>query len=222
MRRLLLAGAGGLAREVLDLLPRLPDVEAAGLLDDDPATWGTTVGGVPVLGGIEQAKHHEEHGLVLCAGTGLARRAIWSRLHAAGVTGERLVTLVAPDVHLPASCRLGAGTIVLSGTVLTSHVTVGEHVVVMPHVTLTHDDVVEDFVTLCSGVRLGGRVHVREGAYVAMGAAVRENVEIGRASVLGMGSVLLEPLPAGETWVGVPARPLARAEAPGARSRSWR
>ena len=77
----------------------------------------------------------------------------------------------------------------------------------MPGVVLTHDDQINDFATLCARVTLGGNVLVGEGAYLGMGAMVRERVEVGEGSTLGMGAVLLRDLPAGETWVGVPAQP---------------
>jgi acetyltransferase-like isoleucine patch superfamily enzyme len=116
--------------------------------------------------------------------------------------------MVHPGVEIPRSCSVWIGSIVLAGVVLTADVRVGEHVVVMPNVTLTHDDVLDDFATVCAGVSLGGGVHVGAGAYLGMNAAVRENVVVGVDSTLGMGSVLLEDLPEKKTWAGVPARPL--------------
>ena len=95
-------------------------------------------------------------------------------------------------------------------TVLTADVHIGRHVVVMPHVTLTHDNRIEDFATLCAQVVLGGSVHVGEAAYLGMGSSVREGIAIGTEATLGMGAVLLEDLPAGATWAGCPARPLER------------
>jgi acetyltransferase-like isoleucine patch superfamily enzyme len=107
--------------------------------------------------------------------------------------------------------------VLLAQSVLTAGVLVGAHVAVMPRVVLTHDDEVEDFATLASGVVLGGGVRVGRGAYVGAGAVVREQVTIGAGSLIGMGSVVLRDVPPGEVWVGNPARrlrSLASADAP--------
>jgi acetyltransferase-like isoleucine patch superfamily enzyme len=76
----------------------------------------------------------------------------------------------------------------------------------MPHVTLTHDDVIEDFATVASGVCLGGGVQVGRGAYVGAGALVREYRTIGSGALVGMGAIVTRDIPAQEVWAGVPAR----------------
>ena len=202
---LLLLAASGLAREVLSVC-RLLGTPVAGLLDDDPAKAGSTVGGVPVLGGLDAVGRHPDARLLVCAGRGPARRAIVGRLTASGVAEDRFATLIDPSVHVPDSCSVGAGTILLAHTVLTADVTVGRHVVCMPAVTLTHDDVLADYVTLAAGVTLGGGVRVGEAAYLGMNASVRERLTIGAGALLGMGAVLVRDQPAGSVLAGNPAR----------------
>lgn len=197
--------AGGLGREAAAVIRRLPDWDLVGFLDDD----GERATGSPVLGGIDDAAAHPDVSFLVCAGRGQSRRAIVTRLRDRGVTDDRFATLIAPDVHVPASCSVGPGSIVLSGTVLTSDVTIGAHVVLMPGVVLTHDNVVHDYATLCARVALGGNVVIGEAAYLGMGALVRERVRVDAEGTLGMGAVLLEDLPGLETWVGVPARRLS-------------
>lgn len=215
MTRLMLVGASGLARETLEVVRLLGAAEEVSVVDDDPATWGTDLAGAPVVGGLDLVPEYGDHELLVCVGRGPGRRAIVRRLTDLGVAPERYATLVHPAVDVPASCDVGRGTILLAGVVLTTAVRLGDHVVAMPHVTLTHDDVVDDYATLCAGVSLGGAVHVQEGAYLGMGATVREGSLVGVDTVLGMGAALVEDLPAGETWAGVPARPV-RARSGGA------
>lgn len=212
MSRLILVGDSGLAREALALERIRGRYDAVAMLDDDPKRWGRTVDGVEILGPIELAAEPAVGDLVLCIGAGTARRTVVQRLGALGVTADRYATLVHPSVEIAPGCTVGHGSIVLAGVVLTADVHVQRHVVVMPHVTLTHDDVLCDYATVCAGVALGGRVTVGEAAYLGMNASVRQNVHVGADAVLGMGAVLLEDLPAGRTWVGVPARSMAMRE----------
>lgn len=204
---LLLIAASGLAREIVAAAPS--GIRFAGILDDDPAKLGTSVGGVPVIGGLEQAARRGGAKLAVCAGKGVSRRGLVNRLGEFGVTDADYATLIAPGVRVPADCSVGVGSILLPGVVLTANVVIGRHVVAMPNVTLTHDDEVADFVTLCAGVSIGGTAQLGEAAYLGMNSSVRQNVRVGADSVLGMGAALLTDLPQGETWVGVPARPLS-------------
>jgi sugar O-acyltransferase (sialic acid O-acetyltransferase NeuD family) len=207
MSRLLLVAASGLAREVLAVERVMRRFTRIRVLDDDPSRWGDHIDGEPIVGGLELAAKFDDHRILVCAGSGIARRSIVARLDELGVDQARYLTLVHPSVQIPESCTLGTGSIMLAGTVLTASVRIGEHVVVMPNATLTHDDVLEDFATISAGVSLGGGVHVGTGAYVGMNACVRQNTQVGADATLGMGAALIEDLPSGETWVGVPARP---------------
>lgn len=203
----ILVAASGLAREVIAAAPR--GIRFIGILDDDREKHGSLLAGVPVSGGLEQLEHRGSAKIAVCAGKGAGRRGLVTRLSEFGVTDADYATLLAPGVRVPPGCAVGAGSVVLPGVVLTADVTIGRHVVVMPNVTLTHDDRLDDFATLCAGVSLGGNVTIGEAAYLGMNSSVRENSCVGAGAVLGMGAALLFDLPEGETWVGVPARPLA-------------
>lgn len=208
--QLLLVAASGLALEVAEAA-RASGWSVRGCVDDDETRWGTRAGGwLPVLGGLDVIDDHPDDQVLLCAGKGAVRELIADRLARRRFSVSRYATVVHPSVAVPPSCSIGAGSVVLAGCVLTASVTIGDHVVAMPQVTLTHDDVVEDFATLCADVTLGGSVRVGRAAYVGMSASVRERVRVGAGSTLGMGSVLLTALPDGEVWVGVPARRLSR------------
>jgi sugar O-acyltransferase (sialic acid O-acetyltransferase NeuD family) len=207
MTELVLVAAGGLAREVLAVERALGRYSGFLFLDDDPRTWGSRIADAPVVGGLDRLLDLGDHDVVVCAGHGLARRALVERARRLGVPEERFASVRHPGVDVPAGCTVGAGSILLAQVAITGDVHVGRHVLAMPHVTLTHDVEVADFATLCAGVSLGGGVRVGEAAYLGMNASVRERVSVGAGATLGMGAALLADLPEHETWVGVPARP---------------
>jgi sugar O-acyltransferase (sialic acid O-acetyltransferase NeuD family) len=216
---LVIVGAGGFARETAQAVR---EAAAAGVpwrllghLDDDPALHGREVDGVPVLGGSALVRELSGARVLLCTGSPRdpASRARLARRLA--LPPERYATVVHPAAAVSASSVAGPGSVLLAHCVLTAAVRVGAHVAVMPHTVLTHDDVVEDFATLASGVRLGGGARVATGAYVGAGALVREYVTVGAWSLVGTGSVVLRDVPRGEVWAGAPARRL-RPTAPAA------
>lgn len=208
MTGLVFVGASGLAREATAVaVLRYPGGPMT-IADDNPATWGTLHGLIPVLGSVDLVPGVVDHDVVLTLGQGRHRRRVSVRLDMLGLDPDRYASLIHPGVVLPGSCSIGAGSIALDGVVLTADVEVGRHVVLMPQVTLTHGCTVHDFATLCAGVSLGGDVEIGEAAYIGMNASVREGVRIGAGAVVGMGSAVLGDVPAGETWVGVPARPI--------------
>ncbi|GAA1935176.1 NeuD/PglB/VioB family sugar acetyltransferase [Nocardioides hwasunensis] len=208
MTGLLMVGASGLAREATAVAVLLQHDGPLNIVDDNSAVWGTLHGLTPVIGSVDLVTELVDHDVLLTLGKGRHRRRVVVRLEMLGMDPARYISLIHPRIVLPGSCSIGAGSIALDGVVLTADVEVGRHVVLMPQVTLTHGCTVHDYATLCAGVSLGGDVEIGEGAYIGMNATVREGVHIGADAVVGMGAVVLHDVPAGETWAGVPARPI--------------
>lgn len=210
MSDLVLIGRSGLAREVLAVARLSEKHDGFIVLDDERATWGSPVAGVRVRGGLDEIENHPDAQVVVCVGSGSIRRRIVRRLADLGVGEDRFARVVHPSVDVPEDCVVGAGSVLLAQVVLTAGVWVGRHVVLMPHSTVTHDGLIGDFSTLCAGVSLGGGVTVGPAAYLGMNVSVRQLTSIGPGATVGMGAVVVEDVPAGEIWAGVPARPLPR------------
>lgn len=209
---LVLVGSGGFGRETAEVVRAINDAAGSprwdllGFLDDAATRWGTSVSGTPVLGGLDELAGLPDAAVVVCTGhpgNFTSKKRIVERL---GLAPERYATLVHPAAVVPASCSLGEGTVVLAGVVATADGRVGAHVGLMPQVVLTHDDRLDDFVTVGAGARLAGTVRVQEGAYLGSGCLIRESRTIGPWALVGMGAVVTRDVPGGEVWAGVPAR----------------
>jgi len=214
MNELVIIGAGGFARETAQAVQDAGDFKLLGHLDDNAGLHGTEVDGVPVLGGCDLVHGLPDAQVVICVGnpSNYASRArLVRRL---GLPVDRYATVIHPTAVVSATSEVGPGSVLLAHCVLTAAVRVGAQVAVMPQAVLTHDDVVEDYATITSGVRLGGGVRLERGAYVGSGALVREGTTVGAWSQIGMGSSVLGDVPPGEVWVGSPARHLRAADAP--------
>lgn len=209
-RDLVIVGAGGFARETASAVASIneatPTFRLLGYLDDNEALHGTYRTGVEIIGGLAALADLPDADVVVCVGNPrdyTSRQRLVRRLD---LPAARYATIVHPTASVGAGSTVGPGSVLLAGVVLTADATVGSHVAVMPHAVLTHDDEVGDFVTIASGVRVGGSAVVSEGAYLGSGALLREGAHIGEWAQVGMGSVVLGDVPAGQVWVGAPAR----------------
>ena len=57
---------------------------------------------------------------------------------------------------------------------------------------------------------IGGGVTIEEGAYVGIGASIRNQMKIGEKAFIGMGAVVVKDIEPGITVIGNPARPMKR------------
>ena len=82
---------------------------------------------------------------------------------------------------------------------------VGAHVYIGYGAAVGHDTIIGDFATVMPRASIGGSCVIGEGAMIGANATVLQNLTVGDGAVVGAGAVVLEDVPAGATFVGVPA-----------------
>jgi sugar O-acyltransferase (sialic acid O-acetyltransferase NeuD family) len=217
MAPIVVIGAGGMGREALAWLDELaPEAQVIGFLDDAAVGEVSTVAGPPILGPIDRlgdsiftAQHGEPKALV-AIGSASARSAVLARLATWDVP---LVTVVHPSATVGPRTGIGPGAIVCPQVVLTCDVTLGRGAIVNFGALVGHDSVIGESSFVAPGANLGGNVTVGRCAEIGIGASVIQGVTIGERAVVGAGAVVIRDVDAGTTVVGVPARPVARADA---------
>jgi sugar O-acyltransferase (sialic acid O-acetyltransferase NeuD family) len=204
-RPLVIIGAGGHGRELLDILETVPADERPELLGflsdfpvDDTAVWRR---GHEVLGSVD-ALVDLDADYVLAVGDAAARRSIDAGLQSLGRTMVSLVhpcarcepgAVAGPGLVMAAGAHLGSGAVVGRGVHLNTNAVVRGRARLGDHVTVSPGAVVEPGAVVASGVFIGA------GALIATGAAVGEEATVGAGAV-----VVVEVLPHGVA-IGSPA-----------------
>ena len=89
---------------------------------------------------------------------------------------------------------------------------IGDGTKIDRNVHIAHDSIIGKNCIIVAGTVVGGFVEMGDGVYCGMGVLIKPRVKIGAGVKLGAGTVVLEDVPAGETWVGHPARFLRKNE----------
>jgi sugar O-acyltransferase (sialic acid O-acetyltransferase NeuD family) len=208
-RKIVIIGAGGLAREVMDLIDAVnsvsPTYEMVGfVVEASYGRPGDLVGGKKILGDLDWFEGRQDQVEAICVvGAPELRRRLVLKAAALKV---RFCSVVHPTAVISRRAGIGLGTVIQAGCLLSGEAQVRDHVYLNFHCTVAHDDVLEDFVILSPGAHLSGNVHVGEGTYIGTGASIIEKVTIGKWSRIGAGSTVLKDVRSNVTAFGVPSK----------------
>jgi acyl-[acyl carrier protein]--UDP-N-acetylglucosamine O-acyltransferase len=110
---------------------------------------------------------------------------------------------ISPTAQINAFCTIDAGT--------ERRTSIGERTFLMARCHLGHDCQIGADVELAAGTTLAGHVTIEDGARLGVGVCVKPRITIGAGARIGAGAVVVKDVPAGETWVGNPAREISTA-----------
>ncbi|XXM72451.1 acetyltransferase [Lysinibacillus sphaericus] len=204
MKKLILWGCGGHAREVAHLCGQ-SGIEVSGFLDERFEMKGRFVDDIEVLGTLKDIRHLRDQAYVLCSSVGdPALKKRFSELtRSAGF--QFPPPLIHPGVYISKRNKIGSGSIICEGAIMTTNVTIGEHVIINRGANISHDNKIGDYATIGPGANIAGNVTIKEGAYIGIGSSIREKTAIGAWSTIGGGAFVKDDVPERSLYAGVPA-----------------
>ncbi|WP_040494730.1 NeuD/PglB/VioB family sugar acetyltransferase [Ilumatobacter nonamiensis] len=205
--RILLVGAGGHARVVIEALQDEPANTIVGAVSDDGS--GLPDLGIPMLGTTDEldriAGEHGVDAVCIAVGNNAARARIAADV---GDHGFDLATARSAYAVVSPTATVGAGSHLLPGSVVNAATRLGAGTIVNTNASIDHDGDVGDFVHIAPGVAIGGAVRIGDRTFVGIGARILPGLALGADVIVGGGAVVVSDVPAGTTVVGIPARPV--------------
>lgn len=188
--KLVLFGAGGHAKVVIDIIERQGNYEIAGLLDDDPRHQVKGLFGYPLLGTraeLPALRSAQLYHAIVTIGDNAERDAVAAHLDQ---LGWRFASAIHPRASIGRGVTIGAGSVVMAGCVINADASLGRHVIVNTGATVDHDCRIEDAVHIAPGCHLCGGVSVGPGTLLGAGTTVTPGVSIGKKVVVGAGATV--------------------------------
>ncbi|MGL5056525.1 MAG: acetyltransferase [Fusobacteriaceae bacterium] len=209
MKKVIIIGAGGHAKVVIDIIlqrqKRLNDnVEIIGILDDSfSETEEKRLFEIPVIGKLDKILElSKDIFYIIAIGNNKIRKKLAEKY-----SSINYITTIHPSSIIAEKVEIDLGTVVMAGAIVNSYTKIGKHCIINTGSIVEHDNILSDYVhispnaTLCGGVKIGEETWIGAGATVIQGLEISKNVIVGAGSVV-IGNIEKKNI----TVIGVPAK----------------
>jgi sugar O-acyltransferase (sialic acid O-acetyltransferase NeuD family) len=210
--RIIIVGAGGFGREVLqwarDVWPE-QSTRIAGFLSAERDRLIGHDGSLEIIGDPDRYEPQAGDALLLAIGIPIVRRQVAESLLS---RGARFLTLVHPTAIVAPTAAIGEGAIICPYAIVSDSTRVGAFVLMNYHSSLGHDASAGDYAVLSPYATLGGNADIGDDVFMGLHASVGPGRRIGARSKVSANSCALSDAPTESIIYGAPGRvgPLIR------------
>lgn len=205
---MLIIGAKGFAKEVLEVLYQLNLYDNIAFYDDVNTDIGEFLyEEFSILNNVESVKKYfikfENH-FTIGIGSPHLRKTLYDKFSSLG--GDFTSTISKSAIIGNFGNSIGEGCNVMQNVVLTSDIKVGKGSIINQISSIGHDVNIGDFCEICPNVAISGNCDIGEMTFIGTGAIILPKVTIGKNVIIGAGSVVTRDIPDNCVAVGSPAK----------------
>ncbi len=205
---MIIVGAKGFAKEVLEIVHQFQHIDNLMFYDDVNAdVSGTLFNKFPIIKTIEDASNYFkniDNKFTIGIGSPTLRKKLYDKFTAIG--GVYTSTISHSSSIGSYDVNIGLGSNVLSGVTISNNVTIGIGAILYYNSIVTHDCTIGDFVEISPGATILGRCKIGNYCQIGANSTILPDVHIGENVVIGAGAVVTKNIPNNSLVVGIPAR----------------
>ena len=202
MKNLIIVGAGGYAKSVLDSVDYM-NFRMVGFLDDKKEA-GETHLGYKILGNtINCLSNPMDNVYFVAIGNNRKRKEWYDKLKDNNLSLINVIdksALVSQYAAIGEGCFIGKLSIVNRGAII------GNNCVINTRALLEHGCRIGNHVNISTNATLNGDVICGDGSFVGSGAVCNGQITIGSWGLVGSGAVVIKDVKSNSTVVGCPAK----------------
>jgi sugar O-acyltransferase (sialic acid O-acetyltransferase NeuD family) len=204
---MIIIGAKGFAKEVLEVLHQLNQAHDVVFFDDVSTDLPTHLYGTfPILKSLNEAEEHFKNNNVfftLGIGNPQLRNQLQNKfLQIGGV----LKSTISPFAHVGHyNTIIEEGCSIMAGAVITNDIKINKGCLINLNCTIGHDSILEQFIELSPGVHVSGNCKIGEFTNIGTNATILPKINIGKNVIIAAGAVVTSDVPDYTMVAGVPA-----------------
>lgn len=206
--KILLIGAGGHAKCMIDILARQCEYQLVGIIGREDESISELMG-FQVFKGDAHLEFFWRQGIhKILIGVGgyrnnNTRKDIFFRLKSMHF---EIVNLIDATATIAEDVIMGDGVVIFPGVIINPGVKIGNNVIVNNGSIICHDTVVQDHVNISPGVTIGASSSIGEGAFFALGSSAISGVQIGSEILVAAGAMVTCDISEPGVYFGIPAK----------------
>jgi sugar O-acyltransferase (sialic acid O-acetyltransferase NeuD family) len=205
---MLVIGAKGFAKEILEVIHQLNELDSLAFYDDISIDIDNQLyGKFPIIKTIEAASNYfknVDNRFTIGIGNPILRKQLTNKFES---NGGILSSTISPMARIGNyGIKIGEGCNIMMGAIVSNDVTIGKGCIVYFNSIITHECEVGNFVEISPNVTLLGRCKIGSFSRIGSNATVLPDVTIGKNVTVGAGSVVTKNLPDNCVAFGIPAR----------------
>ncbi len=212
MEKLILVGAGGHCKAVIDAILKNQQYNIIGITDNEEKI-GESVLGIPVIGTDSELERYHKEGIMTCVITVGSTGNPATRIRLFYMTkelGYHFPNIIHPGAHVSPHVIMGEGNFIASGAQIGPEVKIGDGCIINTASIVEHDCAIGNFVHIAPGVTLSGGVEVGRGSHIGTGSSSLQGIKIGENTIIGLGSVVVSGIGDNVIAYGNPCREIRK------------
>jgi len=210
MKKVILLGAGGFAREILETIDEINKhteeiiMPIGFVYDGGDKERGILIHDIPVLGDLTRLKEMDlkEILLVTAVGTSVTRRKL---VQEAKKVGGQFISIIHPTALVSRWATIGEGAVIQSYSVILPDVKIGNYFAGNGAVRVGHDTIIGDYVHINPTVNIAGGSIIGNDVFIGVKATILK-AEIGDGAVIGACALITKDVPPNMLAIGIPAK----------------
>jgi UDP-perosamine 4-acetyltransferase len=203
MEKVIVLGASGHARSVIDIILQNNEYNVQGLIasENENGFWG-----INIIGQDSDLQKIYDEGTryaFVAIGNNRIRKKLIKNLTS---IGYQMINVISKYAIISPYARLETGIAVMPGAVIIAEAQIGEGCIINTNASIDHDDIIGEYTHIAPGCAISGATKIGNQCFLGTGVRVIDSIIIEDEVTIGAGTVVIKNISKGSKVVGVPAR----------------